>query len=307
MAAEAETTSDVLDLALGQAAPGRAIEAAERILLGLREQAPAMAVAVEQALADASGAAAGNTPAHRTARAVAAAVERHGSTYAAGAEPPYHDRLHQAEATRALGWLLGVARQSGQVSGEEAALAIAAMAAHDLLHDGRVHAERSLLERRSAEAASAIAAAHGMAPADIETLRRIILATTWPWQDDEAPDLVCRLAREADLFGSSLPRLGPRLSRLLARELAAAGQATPEGVATHAARVALLRLLPPASDAARLLGLAEVRERQLDAYAAAARRLGLLEGTAEAGAAALDAMDSADADALLAWSGGAAS
>jgi hypothetical protein len=303
MAARAATLSDVLHVALEQGGSARAASAAEQALLALRDQPPDMPAAVVQALADATGVAHGDTAAHRAARAIAAAVDRHGAAFPPGSEPPYHDRLHQAEATRALGWLVGAARWLGHVTPDDAALAVAAMAAHDLLHDGRVHAQRGLLEHRSADAASAIAADQGMAPGDIAALRRIILATTWPWDDAEAPDLLCLLAREADLFASSLPRLGPRLGRLLARELAAAGQAVPEGVATHVARVALLRLLPPATDAARRLGLDVVRAEQLDAYAEAARRLGLRKATAEDGAAALDAMDAQDAEALLAWSG----
>jgi hypothetical protein len=201
-----------------------------------------------------------------------------------------------------MGWLAGAARRLGLLDAEQAALAVAAMLAHDLQHDGQVHAERGVLERRSADAASAIAAAHGMTPGQIASLRRIVLATTWPWDEAEAPDLPSRLAREADLFGSSLPSLGLRLSRRLSRELAMAGQPAPEGVATHAARVALLRLMPPASPAARALGLEAMRSAQLAAYAGAARRLGLPGATAEDGAAALDALDPADADALLAWS-----
>jgi hypothetical protein len=200
-----------------------------------------------------------------------------------------------------MGWLTGAARRMGLLDAGQAAVAVTAMVAHDLLHDGKVHAERGLLERRSAETAARIAAAQGMTPAQVATLRRIVLATTWPWQDSEAPDLACRLAREADLFGSTLPRLGPRLSRLLARELAAAGQPSPEGIASHAARVGLLRLLPPASAPARALGLAAERDAQVAAYAGVARRLGIDPPTAEAGAAALDAMDHADAEALLAW------
>ncbi|CAH0155022.1 hypothetical protein ROS9278_00818 [Roseomonas sp. CECT 9278] len=280
-----------------------AIEAAEAALIALRGQPPDMAGAVTTALGDATGGMAPDSTVHRAALAVAQAVERHGASFPRGAEPAYHDRLHQAETARAMGWLAGAARRMGLLTREEAALAVLAMAAHDLGHDGQVHAERGVLERRSAEDAGAIATAAGLPPADIAALRRIVLATTWPWEDQEAPDLSCRLAREADLFASSLPRLGPLLSRLLARELAAAGQPAPEGVATHAARVALLRLLPPASPPARALGLDAARSAQLAAYAGAARRLGLPGTSAEEGAAALDALDPADAEALLAWSG----
>lgn len=303
MAATAATHSPVLDLALRQRAPGLAMRVAEQALIASRDQPPDMVAAVRAALADAAGEVDPAAPAHRAALAIAQAVQQHGAGFPQGREPAYHDRLHQAEATRAMGWLAGAARHDGLLSHEDAGLAIAAMAAHDLLHDGQVHPERGLLERRSADAAAAIAAAGGLAPDAIAALRRIVLATTWPWEEGEAPDLPCRLAREADLFASTLPTLGPRLSRLLARELAAAGQSAPEGVATHAARVALLRLLPPATAPARALGLDAVRDRQLAAYAGAARRLGLDGGTAEDGAAALDAMDAADAEALLAWSG----
>ena len=302
MAAAAATTTSILDIALGAAAPGRAVGAAEQILLGLRAAPPDVPTATSEALADAVGPAAIPPAVRSAALALAAAVERHGAGFPPGREPAYHDRHHQAEATRAMGWLAGAARRMGLLDPEQAAVAVTAMVAHDLLHDGQVHAERGRLERRSAEAAAQIAAAQGMTPAQVATLRRIVLATTWPWEEGEAPDLVCRLAREADLFGSSLPVLGPRLSRLLACELAAAGQPSPEGIASHAARVGLLRLLPPASAPARALGLEAERAAQIAAYAGVARRLGIDPPTPEAGAAALDAMDHGDAEALLAWS-----
>uniref|UniRef100_UPI0018DF29B4 hypothetical protein n=1 Tax=Roseomonas rosulenta TaxID=2748667 RepID=UPI0018DF29B4 len=218
MAATAATHSTVLDLALVQRAPGLAMKAAEQALIALRDQPPDMPAAVRAALADAAGTVDPSAPAHRAALAIAQAVQDHGAGFPPGREPAYHDRLHQAEATRAMGWLAGAARHDGLLSREEAGLAVAAMAAHDLLHDGQAHAERGLLERRSAEAAAAIAAAQGLPPDEIAALRRIVLATTWPWEHGEATDLPCRLAREADLFASSLPRLGPRLGRLLARE-----------------------------------------------------------------------------------------
>ncbi len=268
-----------------------------------RERAPDVLAAVQAALEDAVGTAPPPAPVTRTAKAIAEAVERHGAAFPPGMEPAYHDRHHQAEAALAMGWLAGAARRLGLLSPEQAALAVAAMVAHDLEHDGQVHAERGVLERHSADTAARIALAHGMAAEDVATLRRIVLATTWPWDDDEAPDLAGRLAREADLFASSLPRLGPRLGRQLARELAMAGQPASEGVATHAARVALLRLMPPATGPAHALGLDRVQAAQLAAYAGVARRLGLAQISAEAAAAALDAMDPDDAEALLAWSG----
>lgn len=303
MAAQAETSIDVLDLALQQGVPDVAMERAEALLLARRDGPPGVRAAVRQALSDALGQTCAAVPITRTALAIADAVERHGAAFPAGTEPAYHDRHHQAEAALAMGWLAGAARRLGLLTPDEAALAVAAMVAHDLLHDGQVHAERGLLERRSADAAAAIAAVEGVAAADIARLRCIILATTWPWQDDEAPGLAGHLAREADLFGSSLPVLGPLLSRLLAQELAAAGQPGAGTVPTHAARVALLQRMPPPSRPACLLGLDRVRITQLDAYVGVAQRLGLPEASAEAGAAMLDTMDPGDAEALLAWSG----
>lgn len=303
MAAAAETSNDVLDRAFREASPLAALATAERVLIARRGGPPRVGAAVAEALAEATGGRPAPSPLSRAALAIADAVERHGAAFPPGSEPAYHDRHHQAEATIAMGWLAGAARRLGLIGTEEAEIAVAAMAAHDLLHDGLVYAERGVLERRSADAAAAIAAEHGVPPEAIAELRRIILATTWPWVEEEAPDLLCRLAREADLFGSSLPHLGLRLSRLLALELAAAGQAEADTVAGHAARLALLRLLPPPSPAAQSLGLDAVREAQIAAYGEAAARLGLVPATPEAGAAALDGMDPQDAEALLAWAG----
>lgn len=299
MAPPAETPIDIVGLALTRHAPREAMASAERLFAARRRAAPDLRGATRQALAAALGTLPVRDAVQRSAFAVADAVERHGTAFGPGAEPAYHDRHHQAEAVLAMGWLAGAARRSGLVDAEQAALGITAMVAHDLLHDGRVHGERGVLERRSAEMAAMMAAGEGLDARAIATLRRVVLATTWPWQDGEAPDLLCHMAREADLFGSTMPSLGPKLSLLLARELAASGQPAPEAVTGHVARLDLLRRLPPSSPPARALGLHALRQAQIDAYAAAARALALAEPTAEAGAAALDAMDEASAMALL--------
>lgn len=303
MATLAATTGDVLDLALRAGERGMAMRQAEALLIRRRTQPPRVGAAVNQALADATGSALPPARLVRAGAALAAAIEAHGASFPPAGEPAYHDRHHQAEAVLAMGWLTGAARRLGLLGAEEAALGVLAMAGHDLLHDGGVHPRRGLLERRSAEVAGDLAAAAGLDAGEVATLRRVILATTWPWEAREAPGLLCHLAREADLFGSSLPVLGPRLARLLAQEFAAAGQESPESVATHVARVALLRLFGPVTVPARALGLDAVRAAQLGAYAEAARRLGLQDDSAESGAAMLDVMDPQDAEALLAWSG----
>lgn len=303
MAGQSETIGGVLELALGAAMPARAMILAERCLLARRTAPPDVPAAVRHALAQVLGTVAAPSAMARTALAIGEAVERHGAAFPPGGEPAYHDRHHQAETVLAMGWLAGAARRLGLLTTGQAELAIAAMAGHDLLHDGQVPPARGALELRSADAAAEIGAREGLDTEALAALRRTILATTWPWREEEAPDLVCRLAREADLFGSTMPELGPRLSRQLAIELAAAGQPAAESVAGHAARVALLRALPPASLPARAIGLETLRAAQIEAYAGVARRLGIAPPSAEAGAAALDAMDPADAQALLAWGG----
>lgn len=307
MAAPAETGNDVLDRAFREPSSTTALRTAEEVLIARRDGAARMRAAVAEAFAEALDQMPAPCPLTRATLAIADAVERHGASFPPGSEPAYHDRRHQAETVIAMGWLAGAARRLGLIDRKEAMLAIAAMAAHDLLHDGSAGGERGALERRSADAAAALAAAEGVPSEQVAALRRIILATTWPWSEHEAPDLLCRLAREADLFGSTLPRLGIRLSRLLARELAVAGQPAAEAVAGHAARLALLRMLPPPTPSARVLGLDALRDRQIAAYAAVAERIGLAPPTPEAGAAALDGMDAADAEALFAWAEGDAS
>lgn len=303
MASSAAPSLGVLNLAMAGAAADLVAAAAEDHLLARRAGPPAVVAACAEALHLAADADAAATAAGACALAIAAAVERHGAAFPPGAEPAYHDRHHQAEATLAMGWLAGHARRQGLIGADEARLAVAAMAGHDLLHDGSAGGSRGALERISAEASARIARQAGLTAGQTATLRRVILATTWPWEDADAPDLLCHMAREADLFGSVMPRLGPMLARRLARELAVAGQQDAAAVATHAARLSLLRLLPPPSPAARAFGLEAMRQAQIAAYAAVACRLGLRPASADAGAAALDTMDEADAAALFAHAG----
>lgn len=289
----------VIDIAIDERSPARALAVAEAWFLACRAAPPDVVAATREALAQA-GIESGDMAA-RAALEVAALVERHGASFPPGGEPAYHDRHHQAEAVLSMGWLAGAARRLGLMGADEAALAVAAMIGHDLLHDGSAGGPRGTLEQRSAAATDRIAALAGVSIEGRRQIGRIIMATTWPWEVAEAPDLACRLAREADLFASSLPGMGLPLARRLARELAAAGQPDAEAVATHAARLALLGLMPDASEPANALGLDAARAAQIGAYGAVARRLGLR--SAEEAAAALDSLDEGDATALLAHAG----
>jgi hypothetical protein len=211
-------------------------------------------------------------------RRIAEAVERHGSGFPPGGEPAYHDRHHQAEAVRACGWL------AEGLPPETAAGCILAMAGHDLLHDGTL---RAGLEARSAAATLALCAElPGAMRAEIE---RLILQT----DPTAAPprDLAGRLVREADLFGSLTPRLGPRLTAALAQEWQRAGHPDPAALLRFAARASLLARLAEFSEPARAVGLeAAVRAQQ-----AALARAGEA-ASAAAGAARLDLLPPAIAE-----------
>jgi hypothetical protein len=262
------------------------LRAAEARLIARRAGPPAPEAAVAEALVEACGGDAVPPGYAAAGQAIAASVEAHGASFAAGAEPDYHDRHHQAEAALCAGWLAGEARRAGLFDVRTAGLLVLAMAGHDLLHDGRAGEGRPVgaLERRSAEATDRLAAAH-LPPPDRAEIIRLILVTI---PGAPAPgDLAAQMVREADLFGSLTPSLGWRLSRALAQELERAGEA-PEAsarVASHAGRLALLTMLPAMSPAAVALGLAASRSAQIAALGAAGGG-----ATPEQGAALLDGL-----------------
>jgi hypothetical protein len=218
-------------------------------------------------------------------RAIAAAVEAHGARYAPGAEPAYHGRHHQAEATLTAGWLAAAALHAGVLPARDAGLLVLAMAGHDLLHDGTAGEAPGALERRSAALTERLTAP--LPAAERTVITRLIMATA----PDAAPaDLIGRMAREADLFGSLTPDLGWRLSHALAAERRAAGLPGACDVASHRTRCALLERMAAMTQPAAELGLEAVRQLQL----AALRRAGG-GGSAAEGAERLDALPPADA------------
>ncbi len=213
--------------------------------------------------------------------AIAQAVQRHGAGFPPGCEPAYHNRHHQAETVAAM----AVLAQLAGLPADQAALAILAMAGHDLLHDGRTDHHPGLLERRSADASLAILHRHGLPPASLRRIEQVILATE-VGPDVPAPtDPLCRLAREADLCASLMPGLGWQLSDALGVEHRAAGLRRDPAVDSFAGRHRLLLGLPPFTPAAEALGMAASCRAQLAAFA----RLG-----ADA-AAMLDALPKAEA------------
>ena len=230
----------------------------------------------------------GQKPPPRVAAAgalIAEAVAAHAASFQPGSEPDYHDHYHQAEATLAMGWLCAEALRLGQLDAEHAVAGILAMGGHDLQHDGSVPPPGKL-EAHSAVLTAALAEQAGLDQTIQDQIRQVILATD-PSRAAAGLDedsMLCRLAREADLFASLTPELGWRLSQTLAREIRAAGGNAEPPPDSFAGRLRLLRAQRPMTEAARNLGLENGVATQLAAFAA------LGDGDQEAGAKRLDAM-----------------
>jgi hypothetical protein len=272
------------------ASPRATFRQAEQELLERRTRAPDMEGAVSDALLRLLD---GNPPppgAVAAGHAIAAAVAAHAASFAPAGEPAYHNQYHQAEATTAMGWLCARARRLGLLTPAEAAAGVLAMAGHDLLHDGSWPVPGAL-EARSAALTVALGAQAGLDQAALEKIRRVILATDLarPRGDMDADDLLCRLAQEADVFGSLTPALGWQLSQALGQEWAATGHRFEPSVASFAGRLAFLRSRRPATPPGRELGLDDAVADQIAALAA------LGGGDPDQGAARLDARPPAQA------------
>ena len=255
-----------------------------------RAQPPDMGGAVSAALAEALCGAPPPRGAEAAGHAIAEEVAAHAASFAPGNEPAYHNQYHQAEATVAMGWLCATARRLDLFGPDSAAAGVLAMAGHDLLHDGSLPAP-GVLELRSADVTAALGARAGLDATALATIRRTILATDAARAAAEraSDDLLCRLAQEADLFGSLTPEHGWRLSQGLAREVRATGCQPDPPVDSFGGRLRLLRWQRPATPAGRRLGLEATVADQIAAMAAFG------DGDAERGAARLDALPQAQA------------
>ncbi len=249
-----------------------------------RARPPDMRGAVAAALAEALRGETAPPGAEAAGQAIAAAVAAHADSFLPANEPAYHNQYHQAEATIAMGWLCATARHLDLLGPESAAAAVLAIAGHDLLHDGSIPPPGTL-EAHSADRTTALAAQAGLDAAALATIRRVILATdpARPSAERDADDLLCRVAQEADLFGSLTPEHGWRLSQALAREVRAAGLRPAPPLDSFRGRLHLLRGQRPATPAGKRLGLDAAVADQIAALAT------LGGGDTQRGAAALDA------------------
>lgn len=214
----------------------------------------------------------------RISAAIDADAARHG-------EPPYHGRHHVAETVAAMELLCAEAVRLGHIPGALADLGIVAMIGHDLGHDGSLP-KHGLLERRAAERVAVLAAELGEAA--VGTITRVIHATAPALVPDnlrraacpEATplDRLCALANEADVFASLLPGLGCALAEDLAREWQAQDPARAAHTRSFQGRHQFLGIYRHTTEAAARLGVREMIEDQLTAFA-------------PDGAQAFDAMD----------------
>lgn len=222
-------------------------------------------------------------------------------------ELPYHNRHHFAETVLAMGWLCRVAGERGRFPASLAGLGIIAMTGHDWGHDGSCNGD-GRLESEAAEAVLNVVAPLPYSGCDV--VRAVIIGTDLARVPENAAracgklppsklgrdvDLLCKIANEADVFASFLPALAWQQAEALAEEWH--GMPIGAKVVTYAGRLSFLRMYDCFSTPARCLGLAALRDRQVDAFTSVAERLGA--GLApEDGAAALDRLPREEAHAL---------
>ena len=219
-------------------------------------------------------------PIDAVALTLAQELEQHGQQLGPD-EPPYHNRLHFADALVCLTALLLKQRamspeaQAKGLSWAEG-LMLLAMLGHDAWHPGRRNASAAELERRSAEAVTDRMAQAGLALSAQREVGALILATALdveptPTQasapfEMSALDSRAMLVREADVLASALPRFGGQLTQALADEWARQDQAHHAPVPCEQVRAGFLRQVACfASPPAQALGLPALVARQLAA------------------------------------------
>ncbi len=215
---------------------------------------------------------------------VAALVEQDGHERAAlGTEPAYHNRLHVADTLVALTLLLRALRslqappESEQPSHPEW-LALLAMLAHDLMHDGRINREPGEMETRSFQTLQPLMRHHRVASADQAAVQHMILMTEVtqvapchlkmagrPFSIHDLDALVV-LVQEADIWVSSLPVLGEQITQQLSQEWWVQAPESAQALLQPAGRLGFLRSAALfTSPAARALGMPEIRQSQINA------------------------------------------
>lgn len=220
---------------------------------------------------------------HRCAHDVALWLDEDGEDRRrAGTEPAYHNRLHMADTMVCLTVLLmaqrTVVNANPATTLRHERLALLAMLAHDLLHDGGVNRFPAEMESRSAHALLPVMQQHALSERDQHLVSHLILSTDAqavraahervadrPFSIDDV-DCLTVLIQEADVLASTLPGTGLELTRCLAKEWERSNPAAAPGLITPAGRLHFLeRAALFSSPASRRLGVQSVRQAEMEA------------------------------------------
>ena len=181
-------------------------------------------------------------------------MEREGKALAQeNKEPPYHNRLHTADALVALTTLLlrsrAVSGPSKPSATEFEWLGLLAMLGHDFRHPGQINRYAQEIEKASVAHLHPLMSASGLTAADQHHVAALILWTDplkapilhQKWRGHKNFDvrqLECMaiLLEEADILASCLPQSGPDLSESLKQEWLRIHVAAAHSVATPAGR-----------------------------------------------------------------------
>lgn len=217
------------------------------------------------------------------AQAVAQWLEQEGARLQRqGREPQYHNRLHMADTLVCMTFLLKAQRT---VQGSPTAqghrhewLAMLAMLAHDLLHDGTINQYPAQLESRSAQALQPLMQQHGLHEQDQQVVRHLILRTDplcvrqthaqvldRPFVVEDI-DCLAVLVQEADILGSTLAVTAMDLTQSLSREWERCNPTMAPLLLTRQGRLRFLEFGALfSSPASRWLGIHLARQAEIDA------------------------------------------
>jgi hypothetical protein len=199
-----------------------------------------------------------------------------------GREPQYHNRLHMADTLVCMTLLLKAQRAVLGTPSAKARrhewLAMLAMLAHDLLHDGSVNQYPAQLESRSAQALRPLMQRHGMPEQDQLVVRHLILKTD-PLCVRQAHaqvaerafviedvDCLAVLVEEADILASTLAVTGMDLTRSLSAEWERSNPSMAPVLLTRLGRLRFLQFGALfSSPASRFMGIQQARQSEMDA------------------------------------------
>ena len=196
-------------------------------------------------------------------------------------EPQYHNRLHMADTLVCMTLLLKAQRQmqakSSSTTRRHEWLALLAMLAHDLLHDGSVNQYPAQLESRSVQALEPVMQRFGMLPEDQTVVRHLILKTDplcvreshklVAGRDFVVDDIDCLavMVQEADILASTLAVTGLNLTRRLSDEWARSNPTMSAVLLTHLGRLRFLEFGALfSSPASQWMGIQEARQAEMD-------------------------------------------